>query len=250
MLVMSEGRLKRQRLLDLLGEVETAGREGGSLYLPPDCSAQEIAELVTKVPGLKTALPDMARFFSAPAGAVILWGEPYRLLVLPPFPVKEKAIFAGYFVEPLRSILEAEFTIGLVLLRLGAYAVGVFKGEKLVSSKVGTGLVHARHRQGGSSQARFRRHREKQAESFFSRVCGHMREHFEPYIGQIDYVIYGGEKFTLAAFQKQCPFSRMLAKRTLPRRLDVRYPKQANLETAIEQVWTSWVIRWQTSPDF
>jgi len=241
----SEERLKRRRLLGLLGEVEAASGEAGSLYLPPDCPPDEVNELAAKLPGLQEALPDLAPFLNSPAGAAVFWGEPYRMVVLPPFPVRGKAIFAGYFAEPLKSMLETEFTIGMVLLRLGAYAVGVFEGEKLVSSKVGTGLVHARHRQGGSSAARFRRHREKQAESFFGRVCGHMREHLEPYLSRIDYMVYGGEKFTLGAFQEECAFSEQLAERVLPYRLDIRHPKQAMLEAAIEQVWTSRVIRWQ-----
>ncbi|MFH0941688.1 MAG: Vms1/Ankzf1 family peptidyl-tRNA hydrolase [Chloroflexota bacterium] len=249
MLVMSENRLKRRQILDLLGELEAASGEAGSLYLPPDSPAGEIAELASKVLGPEPVTLDLARVLSSRTGAVLFWGESYRLVVLPPFPIKGKTIFAGYFVAPLRTMLEAEFTIGLVLLRLGAYAVGVFQGEKLVASKVGTGLVHARHRQGGSSQARFARHREKQMEAFFSRVCGHMREQIEPYLGRLDYLVYGGERFTLAEFQKQCPFSKLVAGRSLPYRLDVRRPRQATLEAAIAQVWTSRVIRWQESPE-
>ncbi|RJQ37642.1 MAG: hypothetical protein C4555_06030 [Dehalococcoidia bacterium] len=248
--VTGEERLKRRHLLDLLGEIKAADGEAGSLYLLPDCPSDEAAGLAARVPGLAEALPDLAGFLSAPTGAVVFWGEPYRLVVLPPFPVKEKAIFGGYTVEPLRLMLETESTIGIVLLRLGAYAVGVFDGEKLVSSKVGTGLVHARHRQGGSSAARFRRHREKQAESFFSRVCGHMREHFESHLREMDYMVYGGEKFTLAAFQKECAFSGRLAQRVLPYRLDIRHPGQATLAAAIRQVWTGRVIRWQPPTGF
>jgi hypothetical protein len=247
--VATEARLKRKQMLGLLGEVEAAPDGAGSLYLPPNTPSGEIAKLAAKIPGLEPAMTDLLPYLGSHSGAVIFWGEPHRLLVLPPFPVKEKVIFTGYFTEPLRVMLETEFTIGLLLLRLGAYAVGVFQGEKLVSSKVGTGLVHARHRQGGSSAARFRRHREKQAETFFTRVCGHLREHFEPYLGKIDYVVYGGEKFTLSSFQKQCAFSGQLAGLTLPYRLDIRHPKQAALDMAIEQVWTSRVIFWQP-PDF
>jgi hypothetical protein len=247
--VAGETRLKRKKMIGLLSEVEAASDGFGSLYLPPNTPSGEIVEMAAKIPGLEPAMTDLKPYLSSPSGVAIFWGEAHHLLVLPPFPVKEKVIFAGYFPEPLRAMLETDFTIGLLLLRLGAYAVGVFEGEKLVSSKVGTGLVHARHRQGGSSAARFRRHREKQAETFFTRVCGHLREHFEPYLGRMDYVVYGGERFTLSSFQKQCDFSGRLAGLTLPYRLDIRYPKQATLDAAIDQVWTSRIIFWQP-PDF
>jgi Actinobacteria/chloroflexi VLRF1 release factor len=53
--------------------------------------------------------------------------------------------------------------VGVVLVRLGGFAVGIFDGRKLAVSKVGSRLVHGRHRAGGSSANRFRRRRENQA---------------------------------------------------------------------------------------
>src|SRR6266566_5042197 len=56
-------------------------------------------------------------------------------------------------------------TVGVFLVRLGGFAAGVFTGSppRLVSSKVGTRLVHGRSAAGGSSQHRFARRRENQA---------------------------------------------------------------------------------------
>ena len=247
MLIASEYRLKRRKMLDLLGELEAAGGRASSLYLPPGIFAGETEELVTKLPGMETVPFDIKSILKSPTGAVLFWGETHRYLILPPFPVGEKQSAVGYHVTPLRASLEADSTIALVLVRLGTYAVGVFQGEKLLTSKVGSGLVHARHKKGGSSQQRFARHREKQMELFFSRVCGHMRERLEPYLRQLDYVVYGGERFTLNEFGKQCAFSRLVAERTLAYQLDVRQPKQATLEAAIEQVWSSRVTRWDVS---
>jgi len=53
--------------------------------------------------------------------------------------------------------------VGVVLVRLGGFAVGIFDGRELAMSKVGSRLVHGRHRAGGSSANRFRRRRENQA---------------------------------------------------------------------------------------
>ena len=147
-------------------------------------------------------------------------------------------------IEPIRSILHQELLIGLVMIRLGEYGIGVLQGEKLVAVKTGTGLVHARHRQGGSSSNRFRRHREKQMETFFTRVCEHTREQLEPYTRKLNYVLYGGTKETVLDFRKQCRFLHEFDKVTLDRLLNVREPKQSGLVEGIHEAWSSKVIQW------
>lgn len=54
-------------------------------------------------------------------------------------------------------------TVGVLLVRLGGYAAGVFVGSSLISSKVGSRQVHGRSAAGGWSQQRFARRREGQA---------------------------------------------------------------------------------------
>ena len=56
-------------------------------------------------------------------------------------------------------------TVGVLLVRLGGYAAGVFTGypPTLQDAKVGSRLVHGRSAAGGWSQHRFARRREKQA---------------------------------------------------------------------------------------
>ena len=130
-------------------------------------------------------------------------------------------------------------------MRLGAYAIGICDGENLVSSKVGTGLVHGRHRQGGSSAHRFERHRDKQIEYFLTRVCQHAREQLEPQAKALDYVVYGGAWTTILLLQKQCPFLGQFDEPTLPPLLDIPEPRQAVLETAVNRVWSSTVIEWR-----
>jgi peptide subunit release factor 1 (eRF1) len=235
-------------MLQLLDELEAAEGTATSLYIPSDLPLPEIEKTLRAPlgPSVEEAISDITEAVAhSKTGAVLLWGEQGKYLVLPPFPLKEKLFASGCDVEPLRDLLQRELTVALILLRLGAYAVGVFQGEKLLSSKVGTGLVHSRHRQGGSSAHRFERHREKQIEFFFERVCGHVREHLEPYLQQVDYVIYGGERHTLLSFRKQCEFLQKFDDRILESRLNVREPKQAALEAAINQVWSSTVIQWQ-----
>ena len=218
MLIPTRRRFTRQRMLRLLDEMEAAEGPATSLYIPHDLPASEVEKTLKAPlgPGVEEAMSDIDEALArSKTGAVIFWGEQGKYLVLPPFPLKERLFSSGYDVEPLRALLQQELKVALILLRLDAYAVGVFQGEKLVSSKVGTGLVHSRHRQGGSSAHRFERHREKQIEYFFTRVCGHVREHLEPYLKQLDYVIYGGERHTLLSFRKQCEFLQQFDDRVL-----------------------------------
>jgi len=239
-------------MLHLLDEMEAAQGPATSLYIPRDLPASEVEKTLGAPlgPGVEEALSDISENVGrSKTGGVIFWGDIAKYLVLPPFPLEESLFSSGYDVGPLRALLQQELLVALILLRLGSYAVGVFQGEKLLSSKVGTGLVHSRHRQGGSSAHRFERHREKQMEYFFTRVCGHVREHLEPYLQQLDYVIYGGERHTLLSFRKQCQFLHQLDERTLGTLLNVREPRQATLEAAISQAWSSEVIQWEESQD-
>jgi hypothetical protein len=61
-------------------------------------------------------------------------------------------------------------TVGVLLVRLGGYAAGVFTGypPALGAAKVGSRLVHGRSAAGGWSQHRFARRREKQASEALS----------------------------------------------------------------------------------
>jgi len=53
-------------------------------------------------------------------------------------------------------------TVGVLLVRRGGHAVGVFEGTRLVASKVGSRHVQGRTAAGGWSQQRFARRREGQ----------------------------------------------------------------------------------------
>jgi peptide subunit release factor 1 (eRF1) len=89
-----------------------------------------------------------------------------RVVCEPPFPPLDPAVRgdrAGYEPGPLLDHVRRERTVGVVLVRLGGYAVGIFEGRELRASKVGSRLVHGRHRAGGSSANRFARRRGNQA---------------------------------------------------------------------------------------
>jgi peptide subunit release factor 1 (eRF1) len=179
---------------------------------------------------------------ASPTGAVIFYSMDKCLLVRPPFPVKESEISGGYRSEFLKTILERDWVIALVMVRLGYFAIGLFRGEKLIDGTAGTGVVHARHHKGGSSSMRFVRHREKQMETFFTRVEIHARELIEPHLKEIDYVIYGGTNDTLQIMRRQCSFFKKLESKEIRRLLTVREPKRSSFNEAVAQAYTSTVF--------
>jgi peptide subunit release factor 1 (eRF1) len=238
-------KLSKPKMLRWLEDLKANSIEVGSLCIPPKSSKinlegmmENILDIETVPEGLSQSLTD------SPTGGILFWGPHHRYLVMPPFPIHEERFSKTCEIEPLLTLLHQEFLIGLMLVRMGAYGIAVIRGEKLLSSKVGTGLVHARHRQGGSSSHRFERHREKQVETFFTRVCGHAREQLEPYMRDLEYLLYGGTRETLLDFRKQCHFLHQFDGRTLGILLNIREPKQSGLEEAIREAWSSRVIRW------
>jgi Actinobacteria/chloroflexi VLRF1 release factor len=74
------------------------------------------------------------------------------------------------FAEALAAHARKPRTVGVLLVRLGGYAAGVFTGYPPVlgEAKVGARLVHGRSAAGGWSQHRFARRREKQANEALS----------------------------------------------------------------------------------
>ena len=245
MLIAQRYRLSKVRLLHLLEELKANSIEAGSLCVQPGSSKTDIEGMIETIAGMKNVPEDLPRLIMESAtGAILFWGPHHRYLVIPPFPPIEKRVSKTCEIEPLHSLLQKEYLLGLVLVRLGAYGIGVFRGDQLLSSKVGTGLVHARHRQGGSSSHRFERHREKQMEAFFTRVCDHARERLDPYIRKLDFVLYGGTPETISDFRKQCHFLHELDKRTLDRLLNIREPNQAGLLEGIQEAWSSQVMQW------
>jgi peptide subunit release factor 1 (eRF1) len=245
MLTLNRYTLSRTSTLRFLKEFSKI-TEVASLYLPPAASGQDVSAL------LETCLdpdntPDKLREYihDSSTGSVIIWGPHDRYLILPPFPIVKEEVFHRFEGRPLIALLEADILLGLVLVRLGAYGIGVFRGEGLLSSKVGTGLVHARHRQGGSSSHRFERHRYKQMETFFTRVGVHAREQLEPYLKSLNYLIYGGQRDTLLEFRKQIDYLHAFDERTLGLILNIREPNQAGLDEAIREAWSCRFIRWE-----
>ena len=87
-------------------------------------------------------------------------------------------------------------TVGVVLVRLGGFAAGVFTGSppRLAASKVGSRLVHGRSAAGGQSQQRFARRREKQAAEALAAAAANTAAVLGPYRDRLQAVVLGGDR--------------------------------------------------------
>jgi hypothetical protein len=84
--------------------------------------------------------------------------------------------------------------VGVLLVRLGGYAAGVFEGRELVASKVGSRQVHGRSAAGGQSQQRFARRREGQVRVALSAAADNAVRILLPETARLDAVVLGGDR--------------------------------------------------------
>jgi hypothetical protein len=95
-------------------------------------------------------------------------------------------------------------TVAVLLVRLGGYAAGVFAGSpaELIASKTGSRLVHGRSAAGGWSQHRFARRREKQAAEALDAAADAALRVFGPHRGELQAVVLGGDRRTVAGLRE------------------------------------------------
>jgi peptide subunit release factor 1 (eRF1) len=147
----------------------------------------------------------------------------------PPFPpLATRSVRDGFDPAPLLEHAARERVVGVLLVRLGGHAAGVFAGRRLVASKVGSRNVHGRHRAGGSSQRRFERRREGQArvalEAAADVAAGVLLEHRR----DLEALVVGGDRRALATVLEDARL-RPLMPLVQERVLDVPDPRLAVL---------------------
>ncbi len=152
---------------------------------------------VTVEPG-----PDIVTFRAAD-GAVAACHPPFPPVRLP---ADAPAGTSRAVAEASRGIARhaaADRAVGVLLVRLGGYAAGVFTGSppRLAASKVGSRLVHGRSAAGGQSQQRFALRREKQAAEALAAAAGTAAAVFGGYPGPLDAVVLGGDRRAVAGLR-------------------------------------------------
>jgi hypothetical protein len=153
------------------------------------------------------------------------------IVVRPAFGLAHTRVYENVELGPLFDALAADHVVAALLVRLGGYAVGVFDGERLVASKVGSRFVKSRHKKGGSSANRFRRRREEQERALIDEAAETAARVLEPYRDGIEFTALGGDRRAVDAVLAARPDLAWLRQRALPRFFTVPEPRQRVLET-------------------
>lgn len=152
-------------------------------------------------------LPKWLDGFAARHGAFSVAAEPQQVVVRAadgsiawievPFPPWE--LPGSRPLTQLQLHLNQPRRIGVLLVRRGGYAAGVFLGRELVSSKVGSSYVQGTTKAGGWSQQRYARRRANQSKAAFADAADVAARILLPEQGKLDALICGGDHAAVAA---------------------------------------------------
>ena len=207
-----------------------------SLIKLPDGRAIELSHITSDIKNSTTGIVVFARKNSID-------------ILTPSFPVLNDYIYKTYNLEDLKTIFDKPRLIGVILLRLGRFALAVLENEQIVASKTEGRYVKNRHKAGGSSQRRFERSRERLVRELFDKSCQEMNKLFEGYFDKMDHIFLGGERHTLNGFKKRCPDILNYEYKIMDRLLDVNIPNQKSLSVIYRQVYSSNVSTYELSDE-
>ena len=148
-------------------------------------------------------------------GSVRIETADETITVRPPFGLAHARVYESVELGPLFEALAEDHVVAALLVRLGGYAVGVFEGERLVASKVGSRFVKGRHKKGGSSANRFRRRREEQERELIDAAAATAERVLEPYRQRIEHVALGGDRAAAEKVAERLPWLEREAARAL-----------------------------------
>jgi peptide subunit release factor 1 (eRF1) len=188
----------------------------------PDRLARWAAGFAARHGRYDVEISDDAAALRASDGTVAVLTPPF-----PPAPVTD----GGPALEALARHAQLPRRVGLLLVRLGGYAAGVFDNGELVASKVGSRPVHGRIAAGGWSQQRFARRREGQARVALAAAADAAAAVLLPAVDTLDAVVTGGDRKALRDVLGD-PRLRSLSRVLVRRVLDVPDPKAAVLRAA------------------
>lgn len=165
---------------------------------PPPPAARSVTVSAKRLPGW------LAGFVARHGGAnveadahtvLLTGGDGARAWVRVPFP----PLVPGPD-EPVAALVghvQRDRTVGVVLVRRGGYAAGVFAGTELIASKVGSSYVQSNTRAGGWSQQRYARRRANQAAAAFADAADVAARIVLPHRAELDAVVTGGDRLAV-----------------------------------------------------
>ncbi len=147
----------------------------------------------------------------------------------PPWPVP-----ASRPLTALQAHLNRPRRVGVLLVRRGGYAAGVFDGTELVSSKVGSAYVQGSTKAGGWSQQRYARRRANQSQAAFAEAAEVAVRILLPERDRLDALVCGGDRAAVSAALSDQRLAPLLPLRAEPW-LAVPDPRLRVLQAAPQQ---------------
>ncbi|HET9871470.1 MAG TPA: acVLRF1 family peptidyl-tRNA hydrolase [Propionibacteriaceae bacterium] len=102
-------------------------------------------------------------------------------------------------VPALLRHVSSDRRIGALLVRKGGYAVGIFAGATLRTSKVGSSYVQGKTKAGGWSQQRYARRRDNQSRKAYADAADEVARLLLPERDSVEAIMTGGDKSALTA---------------------------------------------------
>ncbi len=164
------------------------------------------------------------------------------LEIRPSFGLAHEAEYDRVRAAPLLEEIAADHVVAALLVRLGGYAVGVFEGEQLVASKVGSRFVKNRHKKGGSSANRFRRRREEQERELIDAAAEVTARVLGPWRDRVEHVALGGDRSAVSRVLEARADLAWLAPLAVERFFDVPEPRLRVLEALPYQLYAAKVV--------
>lgn len=161
------------------------------------------------------------------------------LTVTPPFGLAHEAEYPVVRAEPLLDALAEDRLVAVVLVRLGGYAAGVFEGERLVASKVGSRFVKGRHKKGGSSANRFRRRRGEQERELVEAAAAEAARVLAPWQGRVSHTALGGDRGAVSRVLAERADLAWIEPLAVERFFDVPEPRLRVLEALPYQLYAA-----------
>jgi hypothetical protein len=175
-------------------------------------------------------------------GSVRIELDEAALTVTPPFGLEHEGEYDVVRAGPLLDALEVEPRVAVVLVRMGGYAIGVFAGERLVASKVGTRFVKGRHKKGGSSSNRFRRRRGEQERELVDAAAAEAARVLGPWRDRVEHAALGGDRTAVTRVLESRADLAWVQPLALERFFDVPEPRLRVLEALPYQLYAAKVV--------
>lgn len=241
----------KRKLYHLLAELEASPGDYITLYVKPSSFPCYVSELSLE-PEYSICLDEIKELVNNSAviqgaeryktGAAIFWqADGNKYIVVPPFPISGNKVLLGELdTSVLHETLEKKYTIGVILVAWGSYAMGIFHGDNLVESKTGTGYIHKEHKKGGRSQKRFARRTEEQKKDFLRKVSHRIEERFKNYA--LDYIFFGGNRLISKPLLKECKYLPLQSNKISARILNIKYAHKEALDHSLNEITKSLVF--------